>query len=247
MRLIYMFNKPIIVKEKAKFVDNIHSLEKDFDKKLRSYAIFLICLLILLLFYPKVEPYQLVSSFFISIASWVALYTWKKSFIFGMKQNRRELTMQRLQSYQMNAEVLLKAFYTLKTNFPDYFSPTHAEPIPSLTADGTVQYLRKIHTDLTDKELGEVILELRTAMGTILNLHEHFAVSLKEGYLDESYLKKTMRGQIVRSCSFMSNFIVETRQAHTLSYEHLVDLYDLWHIKQDGDKSSFTTIRNIFL
>lgn len=70
-----------------------------------------------------------------------------------------------------------------------------------------------------------------------MNSYEQLAAAILEGYLDESYLRQTIRGQVVRVCGLMSNNIKAANQSSKKTYEHIIQIYDLWHEEAiDGQK-----------
>lgn len=237
-------DKNKVVKSQVGFEDNITVFEEKVKSYVNYYAIFVVIAIILLSIYTaiifesgdKIDLSALASSAFVGLGGWAALKTWQVSFIFNLKQNRRAMTMQKMLSHQQS-NIYQESKLTLRNHFPDCVNSLDVKPIPLISS---LKIKSKENSDKACKDSSfevEEIEAIENAIEGILNAYEGFAAAIIQGYVDEAYLKDTIRGQVVNVCSLLSHNIKEVNSKCSKALEHLIEIYDLWHEEEhDGQK-----------
>ncbi|MDA7426052.1 DUF4760 domain-containing protein [Thalassococcus lentus] len=90
------------------------------------------------------------------------------------------------------------------------------------------------NTSLKAKREAQRRNEAADAVVTLLNYYEFLAVGIAEGDLDETLLKRTLRGIMCNLVDDCRNLICEMRKRNPRTYENLAALYEDW--RRPGSK-----------
>lgn len=228
-----------VVKGSTELLDNIENFENRIKKFVNIYGIVLIIFSMIILVCSTYIVYKsgltaidvatTATCILVGVGGWAALKTWQISFIFNLRQERRTMTLQQMISHQQS-NIYQNSKKILRDHFPQSVNSVEITPLPLISAMGEDT---ANNNNLTEAQIEEI----ENAFEGIMNSYEQLAAAIIEGYVDESYLRETIRGQVVRVCGLLSNNIRAANKESSKTYEHIIEIYELWHDTDlDGTK-----------